>query len=388
MLTADVLVDQVSIGALRSDVTFTAAEEPNRAARWSATFTGMDDLLASFSTPDSGGLLLRDTDSEWVWSGHVLDSETGSDGVTRVVGESDTSLLATRIGHPRPDLADTPSAVWFTDAAWVTYTGERSAVANFVNANAGPSAIVARRVLTAIVGTRLGDNPPSTIVLAPTMDLQSVLATLDQFATAKDIIVSVVCDGRGELFAVVDWARTTTVEMSQRLNQAAVAVKSTRALATAVTGFGPVPEPEEGVEPGVIPRMTVRTSGATGLGRRERFLADTSAEDQAALEASGDEMITENAASDGVTVLVTDSDQYRYGVDYALGDRVTIRRFDETRTVERVSRAVTSRVDGHWSRSVTVGAVQSEPGHAQLKAHTQLLERVERLERQKAMEAK
>lgn len=331
-------------------LSFSATAEYCGAGQWQAIWPvgsdAADALVASRAAgedPCRWGIVVREVGSaEVVFSGPLLQatfSEGTPQGYARdsvtALGMSDTGILAGYLGFMTPG-TDVPT----TAGTIATAYDRRSALPaetvllEVIRDNAGEDAIARREVAQLVVPASLGRGPTAGSLLRFT----DLLEFAQTFQRRTGVGVRLVQGGRGELLVepVIPASRPGLVWSVAAGTLAGAAWTWQAVEATDVIAGG---------RDELTARSFVRSSATAPTGgfgfRRERFSAQTNVEDAADLKAAADERLSEGTFQDTIALEPVDSIEWRYGVDYALGDLVTV-------TV--AGQSVTDRI---WSLSVS-----------------------------------
>lgn len=136
------------IGIIDDELTLTATPRHLALGAWQVTVqanTQSADLLL-----EGSGIVLLDGAGDVLMSGPKRPMERGNEGgpegdTITVSGVDDTATLA-RIVYPSPGTAITPSGVKHGAEHWTATGPGETVIRNLINANAGPGAVVSRRV--------------------------------------------------------------------------------------------------------------------------------------------------------------------------------------------------------------------------------------------------
>lgn len=226
-----------------------------------------------------------------------------------LAGVDDTAVLTWRLAHPSP--ADGNPAT----SAYDVRTGAAEPVLKaYVEANAGPSALPARRVAGLTVEVDQGRG--STIT--GRARFQRLLELCQSLAVVGGVSFRVVQEGASLVFRVwVPADLTASAIFSAELGNLrgfTYGEKGPDATYAFVAGQG------EG-----IARTFVQVAGDTSVyGRIEAFRDRRDTNDPAELSQAGREALTAGAASATLAVQPIDTPGLAFGRDYNLGDKVTV----------------------------------------------------------------
>jgi len=246
---------------------------------------------------------------------------TSEPAMLTVEGLDDTALLADRIVLPDPTSDPDDQGA---DAYYTTSGAAEGVIRTLVNVNAGDGALTARRLCDADPLGRLltpGDLVGTTRNVTARFD--NLLALCNEVASTDNLTLRLfqpagVADRYLDVAETVD--RTASVRLSQpagTLTSATAVLAAPSATHVLVAGGG------EGEA-----RVLVERSDAglvTTWGRRvEQFRDARDTTDLTELGERGDETLAEAAATAGITVEPSDLPSRGFGVDYNLGDTVTV----------------------------------------------------------------
>lgn len=297
-----------------------AGEDP---CRWGVVVREVGSPTVVFSGP-----LMQATLSEGTPQGYARDSVTA-------LGMSDTGILAGYLGFMTPG-TDVPTTAGTNATAYYTATGTpaETVLLEVIRDNVGGDAIARREVAQMLVPASLGRGPSVTAKLRFTDLLEFVYA----YQLRTEVGVRLVQGGRGELLVepVIPQNRPGLVWSVAAGTLSGAAWTWQAVEATDVIAGGR----DELTSRSFVRSSATAPSGGFGF-RRERFTAQTNVEDAADLKAAADERLTEGAFQDSIALEPVDSINWRYGVDYELGDTVQVTVGGQT---------VTDRI---WSLSVS-----------------------------------
>lgn len=293
----------------------------NDVSTWRLTIDRRNRLAADLLADGAGIIVHRNGQVQL--SGFWTDQDHGRDlskNTVTVSGVDDTAWLTRRQAYPDPNDITPPYAV-----AEDVRTGQASAVIRqFVDENGGLATAVARRIPGLFAG--VGVDPAVGPTLTGTGKWQKLLPLCQELATASEaqgapIGFRIIQSGTDLLFEM--WApedKTGAVVFSlERGNLAAFSYKRTAPTMTyAIVG---------GDGEGTARTFSEKANGALQAqwGRIEDDLVDSrNAATAAELGQAADQALAEGAGTTSLSVTPIDLDTQRYGVDYMLGDRVTV----------------------------------------------------------------
>lgn len=319
----------------------------NAVGSWQLTIDRRISAVASLFRPGFGIEVTRD--GARFLAGPVTNPKvrrTDAEHTATIVGVDDLTWLARRQAHPQPLTAAPP----YSSTEYDVRTGVCSTVLRaYVEANAGPGALLPRQV----PGLALGADPGVGSPVMGRARWQVLLDMLTELAVSGGGLgFDVVQDGTQLLFTVyqpVD--RSTSIKFSEGLGTLAsydLSIAAPAVTYTYVAGGG------EGTARVVFER---EGADAAGWGRIEQFVDRRDTSDLAELAQKSDETLTEGAEKTTLGAVPIETAQVRYGVDYSLGDRVTLVLDDEEDTaVSELIRQVDVKITLESQRLVpTIG---------------------------------
>lgn len=274
----------------------------------------------------------------------VGESQSGAAGrsVPELVlrGVDDMVVLADRLAYPVPGSAADSQAA----AAYDTRTGQASTIIHqFINLNAGPGALVARRV----PGMTMATDPAtggSTSAQARFTNLLELVAKVAEPAGLSVRVVPTSTTAREVRIAAVQ-DLTGPARFSVRLNNLkSVVYRRTAPSATYVVGGG------RGEEEARTFVVREDAAASTAWRRREGFYDYRSADASGELERGTEKALAESAEKEELALVPADSPVLQYGTHYGLGARVTVEVWPGI-VVDQVIREVEiTQERGHWIR--------------------------------------
>lgn len=360
-------------------VGFEGALRFNKVGSWKITLRSDHPLVDVLRAPGSGIIVTGPTGV--LLSGPTAsakNTKTASDptGVWEIVGTDDGVILGERLAYPVP----TSASLAAQTTAYDVRTGKAETVAKaYVNANIGPSAPAARRIASLTVDTDLARG--STVVASARFDkLGELISSL------------LVLDGLGfdirqsgstlvfEVFAPVDRSASIRMDVDNlRLEKSEYTYQRPEATRVIVAGQG------QGGERLFVERSSAAsTTAESAWGRRiEVFKDSRNTADATELQNAGDEILAAVGKTlEGIKVTPSDDQTMRYGVDWGLGDKVTV-----VIGSTQVAQIVTEVAIVVTENGIKIGATVGEPGLLEdyeaglLSATTEQSARVSALER-------
>lgn len=294
----------------------------NKLGAWKITLRSDHPLVDALRTPGAGLIVTGPTGV--LISGPTIsatNSKTSEDptGTWDVIGTDDTLILGERLAYPVPTTAD----LSLQTQAYDTRTGAAETIAKgYVNANLGPSAPAARKNTAVTIDTDQGRGTSLTV----NARFDTLGELVDGILTPSALGFNVTQSGANLVFTVYAPAdRSATVRMdvdNLRLSKSEYTYSAPSATRIIVAGQG------QGAARVLIERSsTASVAAETTWGRRIEIFKDArSTAVTAELEASGDEILTNRGLTiEGIKVSPSDDlASMRYGVDWGLGDKVTV----------------------------------------------------------------
>lgn len=313
----------VRLGQIRTeDLDLTAEEVFNNVGSWTLALPPEHPMAPHLQVPGAGIIVTGPNDV--LFSGPVTEPcfESSAEnplGMTTFSGVTDDVILRDYLSIPQPSNPNLATQ----NKAHDKRTGKcEDLLHSYVNANMGPSAPAARRKANLIMGTNGHRGPvisksPRFPVLGELLSEIAIVANLGfRVVQREDKLVF-------ETYQITN--RAETIRLDVRNGQlASQKVSITPPSATRVLVAGQ----EEGVNRQFVYRDNeVSLAAEESWGRRiERFLDQRQTDVIAELEQAGDEVLAE----EGYTAVVaqatptTDEVTMRFGVDWYLGDRITV----------------------------------------------------------------
>lgn len=328
---------------------------------WVRRFNGVDTVTLTGAPADMGplassaswldGVLVEDADMGVSFAG-VRSKAAARRNEMAVTYESHSLWWWGRLCYP------VPGSSWISQAAAYAdvQTGAAETVArHYIDLNAGPAALVARRVPNLTVPASLGRGPTVTVTVRSDI-LGQLVADIGE-AAALDF--DVVPSGAGlavSVTAVPDLSGTARYGTSLVGGLGMVgddwqwtAARPSSTVALVAAG---------GVGTARLNAETVSAAGVTAAGRFEHFVDQRQTTDAAEIAKAGADDVAEAVATGSVTATITDDPHpsLRLGVGVPLGSLVTIELDGLAPVVSRI-REVTSMWAGGDSveRSGLVG---------------------------------
>jgi len=356
----------------------------NDVGSWSLTLSRKSVNAANLTTPGAGIIVTRDDEGpeQVVFSGPALSREHRCDVSTNhvtVSGSTDDVWLLSRLACPSPAQSTPPYDAQATDVR----TGVASTVIRqYVNVNLGPGATSARRKANL---TLLGDPVIGASVRGEARWDADLLAFIQPLATTGGIGFRIVQSGAGllfETFAPAD--RSGEIKFSRDLGNLAGFTYSSRAptanyVYVGASGTGTTRIVKEFQDSGSVATWERWEGPLVNQGST----SDTTQITQAATEAleQGQEQAT-------LSITPIETVNMRYGLDYFLGDTVTVQLEDTVtpyeesgQIVDQIRQVELSLTPDKTTITPSVGTGQRGDTFRLFRAFRQLHRRVNNLER-------
>lgn len=281
---------------------------------WALDLDARAPLAQQLTQPGYGVELVRD--GTVVLSGDMRYRKRSRDGAKSrimVSGYDDNVWLARRWAHPQPATTAPP----YNAQAYDVRTGQASTImGEYVDVNAGPGAIVVRRV----VGLALAADPTIGTTVTGRARWQPLLQLLQELAVAGGGLgFHLRRSGATREFSVYQPADLTgSVRFSTELgNLASYEYESEAPTANYVAVGGGGEGTARTIREGQDPQSVV------DWGRIEDFKDRRDTTVDAELDQEITKSLGETAGTYGLTITPIETDHLRYLVDYDLGDQVT-----------------------------------------------------------------
>lgn len=294
----------------------------NNVGTWSITMPQGHPLGELLRLPGYG-IILTGPNDEPIMSGPTLSAkltqtQDNTNGTWEIVGASDDIVLTERLAYPTPTTADVTDQTQSND---VRTGAAETVVKAYVNANIGPSAPVERRISNLVIET--DEERGSTVFASARFNMiQELVYDLAQVGgigyrlTQDDDLLEF------SVFEPTDRSDTIRMDIQNRKLSSAVYSYGTAKVTRAIVAGQGVAENRIFVE-----RTNTDSLAAETLwGRRiETFKDARQSSEIDELNTSGDELLADLGKTI-VEMSVTPSDDQSmvYGVDWFLGDRVTV----------------------------------------------------------------
>lgn len=301
------------------------------------------------------GILVTGPNGDQILSGPTLSAKLtqtpdNTDGNWEIIGASDDIYLAERLAYPTPATADVTAQTQSHDRR----TGAaETVIKGYVDDNIGPSAPVARRV-TGLVLEADAARGETVSAAARFTNIQELIYDLAQVGQIGYRITQVGDELEFSVFEPIDRSATIRMDIQNRkLNSAVYSYGTAKVTRAIVAGQGEADN-----------RIFLERTSADSLtaentwGRRIEVFKDArQAKETTELETAGDEALADIGKTIvEMSVTPTDDETMVYGVDWGLGDRVTVVANDIEATAVVTEVGIQIGADG-----VRVGATVGTP---------------------------
>ena len=294
----------------------------NNVGSWSITLPHAHPLGELLRLPGYG-ILLTGPSGERIISGPTLSakltqSQDNTDGTWEIVGASDDILLSERLAYPTPSTAD----VTLQTSGYDIRTGlSETVIKEYVDVNIGPSAPATRQIsnLTIEADSARG----STIAASARFKtLQELIYDLAQI-TGLGYRISQVNGGlEFSIFEPTDRSDTIRMDIQNRKLSSAIYSYGTAKVTRAIVGGRGEAENRLFIERTNSDSLDAETV----WGRRIEVFKDArQSQETDELNTAGDELLADIGKTIvEMSVTPSDDETMVYGVDWFLGDRVTV----------------------------------------------------------------
>lgn len=309
----------------------------NEPAASSITLPATNTILDQVNTDGGRIVLMRDGA---IWSAGPIErtgpytwsaaaGESSGTGQLTVSWTDDLALIAGRLTYPDPTAAETAQA---TDFYEVTATNAETIMRGLVNLNAGPGALTARRIPQLALGSVAG--------VGSNIDVKT------RFEPVTDVLRSAALAGGGLGFRTRQSGSSILFEVYAPADRTG-RIRYSRGLGN-LRSFSYEPE---------APTCTTAIVGGDGTGssrtirsssdstatarwwRLERWVNQSSETSTTVMDQAAAEALAAGAERAQLRAETVDTADQRYGVDYQLGDRVSVELYPGVEIAE-VVRAV------------------------------------------------
>ncbi|MEV1157738.1 hypothetical protein AB0J27_20300 [Micromonospora chokoriensis] len=337
-----------------------------------------DNVTAAQLAPGNRLVVLRDQTvfsagpirqpGEQSWS---IDGDNSGGGTTTIAFAGDFASIAAEVAYPDPAHAITAQAA---ARRTFTATGAEAVMRQLVTENVGPTALTARRIPRLALGALAGVG--SAVTMGFRLDYLGDALRAVALA-GGDLGFRVRQSGTSLLFEVfAPRDLSGAVRFSRGLgNLLSYAYRPTAPATTvAIVGDG------SGEGTSRVWAETVAPAAAT-WGRMVAVVDRRDTESVTEIAQAGAEALAEGAESAQLETVTIDTEAVRYGVDYQLGDRVSV-ELNNGVVVTDVVRAVTlsATPDGGEVVTASVGTQTPTTDQAVVRALRDYARRLRRLE--------
>lgn len=289
----------------------------NDAGTWMVEVHRNARLVRALCEPGAGVIVTRNgvtqLSGSWEKQDHTRDADSNT---VQVSGRSDVAILDLAVAHPQPGSSAPP----YSTSAEDTRTGVASTLLyQFASVNVGGGAIAPRRRLTVATDPVVGAS------VTGSARWQSLLALLQEIAAASEaagtpVRFDVKQDGAAiqlSIYPVTD--RSSTVKLGIGLGNVAefkYVREAPKATYVYVGGDG------EGTARTI--REVQDATAVAAWGRREAFTDARSGNTNTELDQAGKVELVESTEKRALSVTPIDTEALRFGVEYNLGDKVSL----------------------------------------------------------------
>jgi hypothetical protein len=344
------------LGTIDGYTSLSATPKFNDVGAWSLTYP-TDSIAAQLLTAGTGIQIFRqDNLSQPIISGPVqgiteaFSDQRGNPQLT-FTGPCDNIWLAARLAYPDP----TATGTTYTNAYDVRSGDAETVMKAYVDANAGPDALLARR--TAGLSIEVNTHRGSQVAYSARFD--GLLALLQNLATAGGLGFQLrqPVPGGGLVFSVfVPVDRSGLV----RFSSATGSLGSYTFTLTGPTGTTAIVG-DQAADTGRSFTPFTNAQAETDWGIRYEVFTDASnTTDTTQIAQSGAQALDSGSPQASVSFTPLDTPQRRFGIDYSLGDTVTVQL--GAGSVVDVVRVATIADDAESGVSIipTVGGSQAD----------------------------
>lgn len=326
----------------------------NNVGSWSVTLPHAHPLGELLRLPGYG-ILLTGPSGERIISGPTLSAkltqtQDNTDGTWEIAGASDDITLTERLAYPTPSTAD----VTLQTSGYDIRTGPaETVVKDYVDVNIGPSAVASRKISNLTIETDEGRG--STVYANARFNtLQELIYDLAQVGGIGYRISQTNGDLELAVFIPTDRSETIRMDIQNRKLSTAIYSYGTAKVTRAIVGGRGEAENRLFIERSNTDSLEAETT----WGRRIEVFKDArQSEDTDELNTAGDELLADIGKTIvEMSVTPSDDETMVYGVDWFLGDRVTVvaNEIESTAVVTEVGIQIAS--DG-----VRIGATVGTP---------------------------
>jgi hypothetical protein len=373
---------------LPADLNFAASEPFNNVGTWTLTLAAGHPMVPVLRTPGAGIIVTRVDTNDVLISGPVdsptVDMSASSPaGTVTIAGLSDTVILADRLAFPDPGTADATAQTAANDTR--TDVAE-NLMHTYVGANIGPAAPSGRRDGRLTLGT----NGHRGVTLTKGPRFQPLGALLNEIATVADYpsgtgrqlgfrVVQVGTSLEFRTYATADRSAAVRFDVDNgTLVSSKVSTAAPTVTRTIVAGQG------DGVGRTIEVVTSSDSLAAESAWDRviEAFIDQRQTDDTGQLIAAGTAALAQGGlAQFAMQITPADDMAWVYGVDYGLGDIVTVVVRDggtDDLAATELSTTVTGFVLKADSSGARFGALLGQPSADQQADFSARLSNLER----------
>jgi Siphovirus ReqiPepy6 Gp37-like protein len=304
----------------------------NAVSSWELTLPTQSDGAQALLTAARPRVVFSSQVAEVFRSGPPIDYtrtiDDNGDFMT-ITGVDDLAWLARRVAHPQPGTAAPP----YSSTAYDTRTGPVSQViAAYVNANAGPGAVVARQVPDFVVPTPAAMGPTITRKLR----YHNLLEMMARMADGAGLGIEVV-DMTFNVFTPTGSARFSVELGTLASSESSATAPEGNHIYLAGSGEGTA-------------RLIVEvedTESVAQWGRFETFDDQRNESSGSELATIGAESLAEMVTPPVVSMEAVNTEGQRFGVDWGLGSVATVWLDPDDPPFEQVIREVVVELAGN-----------------------------------------
>ncbi|WP_367997487.1 siphovirus ReqiPepy6 Gp37-like family protein [Streptomyces sp. GMY02] len=367
------------IGLIRpEDLAFEVANAFNNVGTWKLTMASEHPLASALRTPGAG--LIVTGPGDVLISGPVVSSQyaaTPEDRRGSIVfdGVSDSVILADILAWPQPSNPDVTTQAAGHDER----TGPAETLMHaYVSANCGPLAPAARRKAGLIMGVDQGRGP----VISKSARFPTLGELLTAIAVVADLGFRIVQRGSQlvfETYQVIDRTKEVRLDvLAGSLAGQRVSVSTPGATRVIVAGQGAQ------VDRTFVPVDNTTSVGAEeDWGRRiERFVDQRNTDNLDELTQAGNEVLAdEGFTATAVQAVPVEDSTAEFGVDWGLGDRVTVIAGGEELTAPVTGMVIKANDSGFQAGALLGDPNAFDPNSASGQRSQSTEQRVSALER-------
>jgi len=301
----------------------------------------------------------------------IVNDESNVGGTLTVYGPSAEQVIADRLAYPVPTSAATSQSA----ADYDRRSGAAETVVKaYVNLNAGPGALAARRTSGLVIEADLGRGSS----VKGSARMTNLVELLSGLCTAGGIGWRVRFNGDALEFQVyVPSDKSGTAKFGSDLGNLVSFEQTAEAAKTNVAIVGGQGDGTARVFREVIDSAAV----ASWNNRTETFVDRRDSTDTVELDQAGTEEIVNNGPVNGLSIKTADTPKLMFYRDYFLGDKVSIPEANVVDILREIE--INWDADGGPSASTTVGSASTTGTMKMIKRLDELTAQVEALQAKK-----